>query len=338
MKKRASVRSLKPLVTVMVVAAVYIGLYLLMSQDILSRGVQSMMIKMCYNIILAVSLNLVVGVLGELSLGHAGFYAIGAYTGCMVAIHTDFPMEARFLLALLVGGVSAALGGFLIGSSILRLRGDYLAIVTLAFGEIIRALIKILPGTGGTSGLTGIPSFANKPQAFAWSFAVVLLTLLLIRNFTRSRHGRAVTAIRDNAIAAQSIGITVNRYKVMVFVIAAFFAGLAGVIFGFYKNILEPSDFDYNVSIEILVMVVLGGMGSLTGAVIAACVITALPEVLRDANQYRLLIYALALILMMVLNASPRFAAFKKKIHPRRLIDRLRKKSTGEEGVSDVAP
>lgn len=306
-------KALKKFIPLLITIAIYVIVYILMMNGRISRSMQSLAVKMCYNAILAVSLNLVVGFLGELSLGHAGFYALGAYGGCIAALSVNASIQVKFLVGLLVGGIIAAIGGFLISSSILRLRGDYLAIVTLAFGEIIRAIVKILPFTGGTAGLTGIPSF-SKTEAFTWAFAILLITMILVINFTDSRHGRAVTAIRDNAIAAESVGINIKKYKVLVFTISSFFAGLAGVIFGFYKTIVEPADFDYNVSIEILVMVVLGGMGSMYGAAIAACIITALPELLRDADKYRMLIYAIALIVLMLLNASPKFVAFRERV------------------------
>ncbi len=311
MKKK---KLLKTLLLAIGTVAIYLLISYLMESGTMSRSWQTLVVRMCYNIVLAVSLNLVVGYLGELSLGHAGFYAIGAYVGCLVAMNINGPIALQFIAGLLVGGVAAAIGGFLISSSILRLRGDYLAIVTLAFGEIIRSFVKIIPGLGGTKGLTGVPSFGSRQEAFTWSFVVVIITLIIVRNFTASRHGRTVMAIRDNAIAATSIGINIKRYKILVFTIAAFFAGMAGVMFGFFKTNVEPSDFNYNVSIEILVMVVLGGMGSLKGSVIAACIITALPEVLRDAADYRLLIYAVALIVMMLLNSSPRFVAFRRRL------------------------
>lgn len=312
MKKK--LLNLKSLIIFIVAAILYTGIYFAMSNDMLTRSWQSLLLKMCYNIVLAISLNLVVGFLGELSLGHAAFYAVGAYSGCLAATLVPLPVWGQFIVGVAVGGTVAAIVGFLISTSILRLRGDYLAIVTLAFGEMIRSFVKIIPGLGGTQGLTGIPSFAQKPQAFLFFFAMVLITLLVITNFVNSRHGRAIQSIRDNAIAAESVGINIKRYKVMAFVISAFFAGIAGVMFGFFKTSVTPSDFTYNVSIEILVMVVLGGMGNIYGSIIAACIITALPEVLRGADQYRLLIYAVALILMMLFNSNPKIMQMKEKI------------------------
>lgn len=318
--------SKKNILSVVVMAAVYCVVCFMMMNNVLPRTWQALVIRMCYNVILAMSLNLVVGFLGELSLGHAAFYAVGAYSGCFFAINVELPLIMRFIGGLLVGGVCSALVGFLISSSILRLRGDYLAIVTLAFGEIIRSFVKIIPGLGGTSGLTGVPSFESRLQGFTCSFAVVLVTLIVLQNFISSRHGRAIMAIRDNEIAARSVGINVKRYKVLAFVVAAFFAGMAGVVFGFFKTSVEPADFTYNVSIEVLVMVVLGGMGSMFGSIVAACVITALPEILRGADQYRLLIYAVALIAMMLLNANSRFAELKEKFSLNALMSKKSKK------------
>ncbi|MGI6279530.1 MAG: branched-chain amino acid ABC transporter permease [Acutalibacteraceae bacterium] len=284
-----------------------------MSASMIPRATQTLVIKACYNVILALSLNLIVGFLGELSLGHAGFFALGAYSGCIFSINSNLPVEIRFIVAALIGGTVAAIGGFLISSSILRLQGDYLAIVTLAFGEIIRSFVKILPITGGTAGLNGIPSLGSKVKTFSFSYLFVIITILVIRNIVTSRHGRAITSIRDNAIAAESVGINIKGYKIKVFAVGAFFAGVAGVIMGHYINFIEPGNFNYNISIEVLVMVVLGGMGNLLGSIIAAVIITFLPEILRDFDQYRLLIYALALIFLMLASASPRIAALRMK-------------------------
>lgn len=294
----------------------YAIIALLILTGILPRSMQSLVVKISYYVVLALSLNLIVGFLGDLSLGHAAFYATGAYAGCAFALHSGLPLIPNFLISLVIGGVCAALVGFLISCAILKLRGDYLAIVTLAFGEFIRSIVKIIPGLGGTKGLTGVPSF-DRFEGFTFGYIVVLLVILILYNFTNSRHGRAITAIRDNAIAAESVGINIRRYKILVFTLSSFMAGMAGVLFGFYKTSVEPGDFTYNVSIEVLVMVVLGGMGSLKGSVIAAVIIVALPELLREAAAYRMLIYAIALIAMMMLNASPKFTALKESLRER---------------------
>lgn len=279
-------------------------IFLLMdSMGMLSRSIRSLLLPITINIILAVSLNLLVGYLGVLTLGHAGFMCVGAYAGCIFAVHTAaiLPAIVRFPLALIIGGIVAAIFGLIIGIPVLRLKGDYLAIVTLAFGEVIRNVILNLGFTGGAIGLRDIPDDAN----FVIGFVLVLITLIIIQNLIKSKHGRAITAIRDNEISARSMGINVTNYKLLAFVAAAFFAGVAGVLYGHYLSFLKPTEFDYNKSIEILVMVVLGGMGSITGSIIAATVMTALPEMLRVLADYRLLIYAIVLIAMMIINNNP---------------------------------
>ncbi|MGI6167473.1 MAG: branched-chain amino acid ABC transporter permease [Eubacteriales bacterium] len=311
--KKINLKSHSKLILVAAAIVVYSLIAYGMNANLLPRATQTLVIKACYNVILALSLNLIVGFLGELSLGHAGFFALGAYSGCIFSINSNLPIELSFVLAALIGGSVAAIGGFLISSSILRLKGDYLAIVTLAFGEIIRSFIKIIPITGGTAGLSGIPSLGTKLKTFSFSYVFVILTVLVIRNIVTSNHGRAITSIRDNAIAAESIGINIKLYKIKVFTVGAFFAGIAGVILGHYINFIEPANFSYNVSIEILVMVVLGGMGNLLGSIIAAVIITFLPEILRGFDQYRLLIYALALIFMMLASNSPRIMELRVK-------------------------
>ncbi|MBQ4573846.1 MAG: branched-chain amino acid ABC transporter permease [Clostridia bacterium] len=298
--------------SVIAAIAIYAVIAILILTGILPRSMQSLVVKISYYVVLALSLNLIVGFLGDLSLGHAAFYAVGAYAGCAFALYSGLPLIPNFIISLLIGGISAAIIGFLISCAILKLRGDYLAIVTLAFGEFIRSIVKIIPGLGGTKGLTGVPSF-DRFEGFTFGYAVVIIVIIILCNFTNSRHGRTITAIRDNAIAAESVGINIKRYKVLVFTVSSFMAGMAGVLFGFYKTSVEPADFTYNVSIEVLVMVVLGGMGSLKGSVIAAIIIVALPELLREAAAYRMLIYAIALITMMMLNSSPKFAALKAK-------------------------
>ena len=299
------------------IVSIWAVVSLLIVSGVMSRSLQSLMIKICYYVILTLSLDLIVGYLGDLSLGHAAFYAVGAYAGCAVAVYTNLPLLLKFVLALVVGGAAAGLVGYLISRAIIKLRGDYLAIVTLAFGEFIRSFVKIIPGLGGTKGLIGIPAFDNRVEGFTVSYIVMVLVIIVIYNFTHSRQGRTITAVRDNAIAAESVGIDIKKLKVLVFTISSFMAGMAGVLFGFYKTTLNPSDFTYNLSIEVLVMVVLGGMGSIRGSIIASIIIVALPEFLRGAEDYRMLIYAIALITMMMLNSSARFKAFKEKMSER---------------------
>ena len=305
------------LLTYGLVAILFGAAVLLNTLGLLSRQMQSLLVPITINIMLAVSLNLAVGFLGELTLGHAGFMSVGAYAGCLfsIAVQDTLPTAIRFPLAMLIGGLVAAVFGLLIGIPVLRLKGDYLAIVTLAFGEIIRSIIINLDFTGGAAGLKGTPQDAN----YIIGFILVFITLFVIINLVDSRHGRAIMAIRDNRISAEASGINVTNYKIMVFVIAAFFAGIAGVLYGHNLSILTAGTFDYNKSIEILVIVVLGGMGSIRGSVIAAVLITVLPEALRSLKDYRMIIYALLLIIVMILNANPAFNAWKSKFSIRNL-------------------
>lgn len=270
---------------------------------ILNRQSSALVVPVLINIILAVSLNLTTGFLGELTLGHAGFMSIGAYAGALITLKSGLPAVPGLILALVVGGLTAAVFGVIIGVPVLRLRGDYLAIVTLAFGEIIKSLINAMEITGGAKGLSKIPAYTTYKN-FTLVYILTALTVILIANFVRSRHGRAITSIRDNYIAAEAVGIPVAKYKVLAFSISAFFAGIAGVIYAHNVTILKPGNFDYNKSIEILVIVVLGGMGSIKGSVIAAVILTLLPEMLRSADEFRMLLYAVVLIAMMLFNNS----------------------------------
>lgn len=316
-------KKIKKLISyIVIIAVLYVGLTVLIQQGLLSRSLQKLLVPIGINIILAVSLNLTVGFLGELSLGHAGFMSCGAYAGCLVAMYSGLPEVPAFILAIVSGGLVAALFGVIIGIPALRLRGDYLAIVTLAFGEIIRSIFNSLTITGAAKGLQGIPRLTN----FNIIFIAAVITIILISNLVKSKHGRAICSIRDNVIAAESAGINVTYYKLMTFVISAFFAGVAGVLYGYNLGQLVPKTFDYNKSIEILVMVVMGGMGSIPGSIIAATIITMLPELLRDLDKYRLLIYAVVLVAMMILNSSPRFIEFKTNLKNKiRLTRRVQK-------------
>lgn len=307
MKKLLNKKNIKAII---IAALVYVVVTALTATGILSRHYQSLLVPVGVNIILAVSLNLTVGFLGELTLGHAGFMSVGAYAGCLFTVYANLPTYIEFPIALLIGGVVAALFGIIIGVPALRLKGDYLAIVTLAFGEIIRSVFTNLEITGGAGGLKGIDKTSN----FTIVFVAALITIIVISNLVHSRHGRAICSIRDNIIASESVGINVVYHKLLAFVIAAFFAGVAGVIYGHNLGILKPATFDFNKSIEILVIVVLGGMGSIVGSIVSATIITLLPEVLRFLADYRMLIYAVVLVVMMILNASPRFNDFKERI------------------------
>ena len=231
--------------------------------------------------------------------------SIGAYSSALIsiALSNTLPPALAFLIALLCGGILAAFFGFVIGVPVLRLRGDYLAIVTLAFGEIIKSIINYLKFTGGSKGLSKIPLYSDY-RNFTVVFIIMVITIVLISNLINSRDGRAIKSIRDNDIAAESIGINISKYKVSAFVIAAGFAGIAGALYAHNVGIIKPGIFDYNKSIEILVFVVLGGMGNIPGSIISAIILTLLPEFLRGADNLRMLLYAIVLIVMMIFNNS----------------------------------
>ena len=261
------------------------------------------------NIILAVSLNLTNGVAGQFSIGHAGFFAVGAYVAACISVYGgpgihsllgfmpgDAQGAALLVLAMIGGVLAAALAGLVVGIPSLRLRGDNLAIVTMGFGEIIRVLILNIEAVGGARGFIGIPKLSN----FFWVFGGVVAAILIIRNLTRSGYGRALLSIREDEIAAQAMGIPVTRYKVMAFVISAAFAGMAGALFGHFTMYLHTNSFTFVKSFEIIIMIALGGLGSLSGAVLGAIVITVLPELFREFSEYRMVIYSLALILIMI--------------------------------------
>ena len=279
---------LKMLVFALVVYGIIMGLT---SAGMLSAFWQLNLIFAGINIILAASLNLINGYTGQFSLGHAGFMAVGAYVG--VVLTTNFQMA--FPVAILAGGVTAGLLGALIGLPTLRLRGDYLAIATLGLGEIVRIVIINVPYVGGAAGFKGIPHHTD----FTWVFCLMLVTLFIIKNFVNSRHGRACLAIRENEIAAESMGVNTTRYKVLAFSIGAFFAGVAGVLFGHNMYILSPASFTFMQSFNILIMVVMGGLGSMTGSIAGALVVTFLSAALASFPNARMIIYALALILLM---------------------------------------
>ena len=309
----------------------------------LKASYANLLVQIGYSIILAVSLNLVVGFLGELSLGHAGFMCVGAYIGTFISIQLSGVIESKvicLLISMLCGGVLAAFFGFLVGLPALRLKGDYLAIVTLAFGEIVRTIFKNLPWFGKAMGLsTSAIKFSKKDfPLFIIVFIVVLLVLFLVQNLVRSKHGRAITAIRDNEIAAKAMGINVTFYKLFVFVFAAFFAGVAGVFYGHYATPVVYTFFSYNYSIEILVMVVLGGMGSINGSIIAATLITIINFILQkelpgDLAALKFLIYALILIGLVLYNNAPKLAPLKEKLSLSNLIAKLTSKNRKPEDI-----
>ena len=322
------------------------------SLGLLNRSMSGMLVPICCYVCMAVSLNLTVGILGELSLGHAGFMSVGAFSGIITAmsLQASVPNElVRMVIALIAGTVFAAIVGFVVGIPVLRLRGDYLAIVTLAFGEIIKDIIncllvgwdenglhialnfngtknidslglsengiEIIKGAQGASGNTRIATFTM-------GFVLVMITLIVVLNMVRSRTGRAVMAIRDNRIAAESVGINVTKYKLTAFVTSAALAGAAGALFGLNYSSVSAAQFDFNTSILVLVYVVLGGLGNIWGSVVATVVIYVLPEALREYADLRMLLYAVILILVMLATHSPAV---------RDLVARMGKKSREEK-------
>jgi branched-chain amino acid transport system permease protein len=248
-------------------------------------------ILICVNVIMAVSLNLINGYTGQFSLGHAGFMAVGAYVGVVATVNFHLP----FIAALILGAACAGFLGFCIGLPTLRLRGDYLAIATLGLGEIIRIVIMNIEYVGGAAGFKGIPHLTN----FTWVFFAMLFTLFFIKNFVNSSHGRACIAIRENEIAAEAMGVNTTKYKVMAFTIGAAFAGIAGGLFAHQFYLISPNSFTFLSSFNFLIMVVLGGMGSITGSIAGAFVVTFLSAALASFPEARMIIYALALILLM---------------------------------------
>lgn len=326
------------LITYGLVIVVYLIVQILVSTGSISSLMKGLLVPLCVYVIAAISLNLVVGISGELSLGHAGFMCVGAYSSAFfsVLVGDGLPALVRFLLAILIGAAVAALFGILIGIPVLKLRGDYLAIVTLAFGEIIKNLMNVLyigrdskglhfsvTDTSGLNmgpdgkvivkgalGITGTP----KNSSFTIGVVLILIALFIILNLINSRSGRAIMAIRDNRIAAESIGINITKYKLMAFSISAALAGVAGALYAHNLATLTVKKFDYNTSILVLVFVVLGGIGNIRGSMIAAVLLTVLPEVLRGLSDYRMLIYAVVLIAMMLFNWAPAAIDWRAKV------------------------
>ena len=287
-------------IILVLVLALYILLSVLISANIINPYYSGILTMVCINVILAVSLNLATGFFFFFFLGHAGFMSVGAYSAALFTMYSGLPTVVSFPLALLVGGIVAAAFGVIIGVPALRLKGGYLAILTLGFGEIIRVLILAMPFTGGAAGLSGIPLLTT----FTYVFIIAIITVAVIFAFINSRHGRAVIAIREDEIAAEAAGIHTTYYKLLAFVLAAFFAGIAGGLYAHHIGVLDPSKFDFNYSVEILIMVVLVGMGSITGSIVAAIVLTLLPELLRGFSEYRMLIYSVILICVMLFKPS----------------------------------
>lgn len=287
-------------------ALVFTAVQLLISTKTINRYNSELLIQICYNVILAVSLNLTAGFLGQLPLGHAGFMSIGAYAAALFTKGVELPAMVEFPIAVVIAALAAGVFGVVIGLPALRLKGDYLAIITLGFGEIIRVVIQNLEFTGGAVGLRSIPKYST----FAWCFFWMVATIFAITTLIRSRHGRAILSIREDEIAAEASGVSTTFYKVAAFAISAAFAGVAGALYAHYMRILDPATFGFLKSVEILVMVVLGGMGSVVGSVVSASVLTLLPEWLRGFSEYRMVIYALVLILVMIFKPSGLFGRY----------------------------
>ena len=340
MLKKMNKNTKSNLITYGMVIIAFIIMQTLIATGSISSLLEGIMVPVCIYVIMAVSLNLVVGILGELSLGHAGFMCGGAFSSAFFSKCMRDVIEngfLRFLLAMLIGIAVAAIFGIIIGIPVLRLKGDYLAIVTLAFGEIIKNLVNVLfigkdsngfhfstkdvmglnmepDGTvivNGPQGITGTP----QDSTFLIAFIMILITLFIVLNMINSRDGRAIMAIRDNRIAAESVGINITKYKLMAFTVSAALAGGAGGLYAHNLSTLtaNTNNFGYNQSIMILVFVVLGGIGNIRGSIIAAVILTLLPELLRGLEDYRMLIYAIVLIAMMLFNWAPKAIEWREK-------------------------
>ena len=341
MKSKAKQKTfINNMITYAIVVVAYIVVQILMGTGHMSSLMKGLLVPFCIYVIMAVSLNLTVGILGELSLGHAGCMCVGAFAGALFSKCMKGSMNptVSLIIAVIIGAVVAAVFGILIGIPVLRLKGDYLAIVTLAFGEIIKNIINAVylgrDGSGfhislkdsmslnmdadgevlikGAQGITGTPQAAT----FTIGVILVLITLFIVMNLVNSRTGRAIMAIRDNRIAAESIGINITKYKLMAFSISAGLAGVAGVLYAHNLTTLTalPKNFGYNMSIMILVYVVLGGIGSIRGSVIATVILYLLPEMLRGLSNYRMLMYAIVLILAMLFNSAPQFVVIRERM------------------------
>ena len=353
----ASKRGRDTLLSFGIVIAAFILVQSLIAGGMISSQIKGLLVPICAYVVMAVSLNLTVGILGELSLGHAGFMSVGAFAGivtttCLADVIPLAPL--RLAVAVIVGAVFAAVAGVIVGVPVLRLKGDYLAIVTLAFGEIIKNIVNVMylgfdesglhfslveqkfqlsdTGTMIINGPIGV-SGVTKISTFTSGVVLILVTLFFVLNFINSRTGRAVMAVRDNKIAADSIGISVTRYKLLAFVVSAAFAGAAGTLYAMNFSTVTAAKFDFNTSILVLVFVVLGGLGNIWGSIIAAALLTLLPELLRGLSNYRMLIYAILLIAMMLFNNS----SLKKRMLEKRGMKQMEKlektAKSGKEGA-----
>ena len=337
MKKTTKVNTF----TYALVIIAYLVIELLLNRNMLSRSTQGQLVPICAYIVMALSLNLVVGVSGELSLGHAGFMSVGAFSGVIAAVSLEGMIGSpilRLVIAMVVGALLAAVAGFIVGVPALRLQGDYLAIVTLAFGQIIVNILQCvyvgvdaaglhfnfldpdLHMTDGTSIMSGPKGTVSvtKISSFTAGVVLILVALFVVLNLVNSRSGRAIMAVRDNRIAAESVGINVTKYRLMAFVTAAALAGAAGALYGLNYSSIAPIKFDYNQSILILVFVVLGGLGNMWGSIIAAAFLTILPEAMRGFEDYRMLVYAIVLILVMLATNNATVKGLAARIIPKR--------------------
>ncbi len=330
------------ILTVAGLVAIYIVIMIMGSMGRLTHSFSNILAELCIYAIIAVGLNLCVGFLGELSLGHAGFMSVGAFVSASFTHATADSIESlyvRFFIALILGTLAAALAGFLIGIPVLRLNGDYLAIVTLAFGEIIKGILNVFYFGKDENGLhvsfvqdismklgenkkmiiNGAKGIMGTPHATNFTIGMVLLIicLVVVSFLVDSRTGRAIQAIRDNRIAAESVGINITRYKIIAFMISAGIAGVAGVLYSHYLSTTTASKFDFNMSILVLVFVVLGGLGNFRGSIIAAVILTLLPEMLRGLSNYRMLIYSILLIVMMLFNWAPAAIEWRERHIPK---------------------
>jgi branched-chain amino acid transport system permease protein len=347
-KSKLSASAVRDYCSFPLVTAAFLIITFMSSHDMLNKRMQGLLVPVCCYIVMALSLNLTVGIMGELSLGHAGFMSLGAFTGVVISqsLIDSVPNDTlRLVIAIAAGAVAAAVGGFLIGLPVLRLRGDYLAIVTLAFGEIIMDVVNCLIVGHDVNGLHIIFNFKGEKTVadlnlaeggtaiikgaqgavgtktiatFTFGFILIMITLFVVLNFIRSRTGRAVLAIRDNRIAAESMGVNVMKYKMIAFVLSTTLAGMAGALYGLNFNMISADKFNFNTSILVLVFVVLGGLGNMLGSIIAATVLYILPEALRGLADYRMLMYAVVLILVMLATNNPTVRNLFLKILPKR--------------------
>ena len=338
--KKLKKSTVSSIITYAMVIIAFVICQSMLNAGAMSRAFKGQLIPICVYVVMAVSLNLTVGISGELSLGHAGFMSVGVFSGVVFSawLNSAFGIEneiVRLVMSIIVGGVFAGIAGVFIGIPVLRLRGDYLAIVTLAFGEIIRNVLNciyvsvegkavhfgfnnsniggdmVLKGPAGSVGVDRI-------STFGMGFVLVMFTLIVVLNLIHSRSGRAIMASRDNRIAAESMGVNVTKYKMMAFVTSAVLAGMAGALYGLNFSSVSAAKFKFDTSILVLVFVVLGGIGNIRGSVIAAALLTVLPEMLRAFSDYRMLVYAIVLIIVMLASNNPTLRALAERIIPKK--------------------